>query len=479
MFSTALLCVVLLSLTFVSGAAADTAAFSVGPSTYRLDGTPGDYLGVAVDGAGDVNGDGLQDFIVGAPTASGQPFGTAYVVFGDKSKRGPNLDPLHARGFRITGAQPAFGAAVAGAGDVNGDGLADVAVGAGGAGHNDRPGSGSVYVVFGASNTDPVNADALGKRGFRVDGPAVSAEAGRSVDGAGDVNKDGYADIVIGAPFNSANGITYSGSAYVVFGAAGSQDVDLANLGSQGFAIDGGPPPGNFFGLSVAGAGDVNNDGMSDVVVGRPQDNTGTTYHGQAFVVFGRSGSAAVSVGQPDFGGFRIDGSPELSDLGWSIAGAGDTNGDGRADVVVGSRFSGAVVVFGASDTNAVTASIPGSRGFVIRPEGSCCQAQAGFSATGIGDVNMDGRADIALGAPGARANTGSVFVVFGKATGGSVDAADLRDRGFRIDGEVPGDNFGNGVAAVPSAGTNDSPGLLVGAPSARANSGSAYLLRR
>src|SRR5262249_36738218 len=193
---------------------------------------------------GDVNGDGIADVAVAAPSSDvrdRRDAGVVYVVFGG-SPLG-RIDVRSAPGFRILcapqGARrplPVFrpdapltgamtGAAVAGAGDVNGDGLADLVVGAPFAGHRKRAFSGSAYVVFGKRTSAPVDLARLGNGGFRIDGPRRDAAAGYAVAGPGDVNGDGRADVLVSA------GRVQRATVYAVFGAAGSAPVDLARLG--------------------------------------------------------------------------------------------------------------------------------------------------------------------------------------------------------------------------------------------------------
>ena len=231
-------------------------------------------------------------------------------------------------GFRLDGA----GGPVSNAGDVNGDGFDDVIVGAVGANPNGSY-SGSSYVVFGKASGFVAAMDLSslnGNNGFRLDGGATSDSSGYSVSSAGDVNGDGFDDVIIGAFSTVPNG-NYSGSSYVVFGKASgfSAVQDLSSLdGSNGFRLDG--AAGNEPGTLVSNVGDVNDDGYDDVIVGTRNDSS--------YVVFGEASgfSATMDLSRLDgSNGFRLEG--EVGDFSpLSVSSAGDVNGDGFDDVIVG-----------------------------------------------------------------------------------------------------------------------------------------------
>jgi hypothetical protein len=311
---------------------------SLGDAGFRIDGViPGENAGQAVAGAGDVNGDGRPDLLVGAPEASNE-LGAAYVVFGKASTTPVDLANLGTGGFAILGAVPddEAGTAVAGAGDMNGDGRADVLVGAPVADNNGRNDSGSAYVVFGKASGTTVNLATLNTSGFRIDGAAANDLAGLALAGAGDVNGDGRPEALVGAPHADNNGRNASGSAYVVFGKPSTTTVDLAALGASGFRIDGAGTDDNA-GESVAGVGDMNGDGRSDVIVGGPDaSNNGRTASGAAYVVFGRTTLIGVDLASLAAGGVRIEGAATSDIAGVSVASAGDLNGEGRPDALVG-----------------------------------------------------------------------------------------------------------------------------------------------
>jgi hypothetical protein len=323
-------------------ASLDLAALD-GANGFRLGGIDElDGSGGAVAGAGDVNGDGIDDLIIGAQGAAPDDraeAGESYVVFGSSASFPASLDLSSldgTNGFRLDGTDNSdySGTSVAGAGDVNGDGIGDLIIGAHLADLGGRLSAGESYVVFGAATGFAASLDLAvldGTNGFSLDGAAFD-QAGFSVAGAGDVSGDGIDDLIIGAP-----GAIQS---YVVFGTAAGFDasLDLAALdGSNGFRLDDG---GGGSGVSVAGAGDVNGDGIDDLIVGAYRAYSGETYGaGESYVVFGTAAGfdASVDLAALDgSNGFRLTGIDRNDNSGLSVAGAGDVNGDGFDDLIVG-----------------------------------------------------------------------------------------------------------------------------------------------
>jgi len=453
-----------------------------------IDGAPdsSNFNAYSVASAGDVNGDGVPDVIVGSGDANvgNRGSGAAYVVFGQPRLTRVDLTRLGPGGFRIDGAAPVLalnshddpstdlaGFRVAGIGDVNGDGLADVAVAAPYASNNRRAFSGSVYVVFGKRDGATVNLASLGSRGYRIDGP-VGAVAGFALAAAGDVNGDGRPDLVIGS---EAARFGLPQQAYVVFGKPDTANIDLAALGQHGFVIGGGQARQSV-GLGVAGVGDVNGDGLADVAIGAPLEERDAKKHtsrGAVYVVYGRRAGDQVDLGRLGRGGYRIRG-PAGAGIGSAIAPAGDFNGDGHPDLLIGAQppngsFRGglgaAYVVFGQTSKQSIDLATPGSDGVAIR--GAQPGDGLGTSMTGVGDVNGDGRGDLLLGAPTAsvrcRVNAGAAYVVYGQRSG-TIDLAHLGNSGYRIDGAHTVDNLGAAVAGIPAAGDRQT-GLLLAAP--------------
>jgi len=224
------------------------------------------------------------------------------------------------------------GRAVASAGDVNGDGFDDLLIGAYGADPGSDSFAGESYVVFGKSGgfASAIDLSALdGTTGFRLDGIHVADFSGRTVSGAGDVNGDGFADVIIGAYRTQVDAAFFSGESYVVFGKSGSfaSAVDLSALdGTTGFRLDG-IDMDDLSGYSVSGAGDVNGDGFDDVLIGASGANGDA---GESYVVFGKSGGFASAIDLSTLDGttgFRLDGIDAFDDSGFSVSRAGDVNG--------------------------------------------------------------------------------------------------------------------------------------------------------
>ena len=441
------------------------------------------------------------------------------------------IDLLTDANVRIDGATSGDGAGifVSGAGDVNDDDLDDVIVGALGAFNNDRFASGSAYVVFGRPTMTRVDLAELGDYGFQIDGDIAGGQAGGSVSGAGDVNGDGLADVIVGARFAYYNDRNISGAAYVVFGKrddAGTEaredteGIDLAEMGERGFRIEG-QSAYDWAGWSVSDAGDVNGDGLNDVIVGAIKaDNNDRENSGSAYVVFGKRNLPGTPEIREDTGtvdlaaigtagnldGFRIDGAcGSLCDssgfeyyAGHAVAGAGDVNADGFADVIVGDPGWGvrsAYVILGRASTETVDLIDVGTPGNVdgIRIHGVDTDLYGDYSSSWVGaggNVNGDRFADVIVGSPTADSNgnteSGAAYVVFGQDPSTSLDfnnveLEDLAERGYRIDGVEDYGWFGYSVAGLGDIDGDELSDLIIGAPyvsnNRRADSGSAYVV--
>jgi len=394
---------------------------------YRINGIASrDLSGVDVSGAGDVDNDGRADVAAGTLGAGSNDVGQGYVVRGKSDAATVELGALGNGGFSIDGtvANGATARWISGAGDVNGDGMADVVVGAESADSM----AGEAYVVFGKQGTAPVNLGALGSDGFRIYGAGASARVGHQVSGAGDVNGDGLADILVGAWLASPGGRTNAGACYVVFGKTSSAAVNLASLGSAGFRIEG-IDPGDKLGNRAAAAGDVNGDGLADLVIGAINANAADAAHriGESYVVFGKADASPVLLGSLGSGGFRIDGSSSNHQSGWCVSGAGDFNGDGRSDILIGSVLGATeefdpgevCIIFGKADSSPV--SLGSTQDVGVRFLAAQWAGGVGNGASAAGDVDGDGLADVVLGdylaSLGNLAQCGESYVVFSRQT--------------------------------------------------------------
>ncbi len=458
-----------------------------------------DFSGGATASIGDLNNDGIDDLAIGAPTIFFAPehVGETYVVFGSPGEFPSPLDLATldgTNGFTMTGlgVDDFTGFWVAGAGDVNDDGIVDLLVSAPGVDPGGRPGAGVVYVIFGASSF-PASVDLSGldgTNGFTIHGIDEDDGAGNEVAGVGDVNADGIDDIFIGASAADPVGFPSGGEAYVVYGsdAGFAATLELSALdGSNGFLIEG---TGGGLGISVSGAGDVNADGIHDVIVGAEFAMVGGMQGaGQAYVLFGSDVGfpASLSVSSLDgTNGFAILGTATSDNLGGSVAGGVDVNADGIADVLMGAvsgngpspnRTGAAYVVYGSADPFPAavdSALLDGMNGFTLN--GIDPQDFVGRKVAMLEDVNSDGLGDLLISADGGDQPGGIFFgeayVVYGSTSFPAVFELSSLDgtNGFTVTGSEPDQQI---AFAVSSAGDVNDDGindLMIGAPGVGGN---------
>ncbi|MDX1972411.1 MAG: hypothetical protein SFY68_07765, partial [Candidatus Sumerlaeia bacterium] len=362
-----------------------------------------DNSGFSVSGAGDVNGDGLTDLIVGALEADGGGYsnsGESYVVFGKTDTTTVELSTLGSGGFLIEGANEndLSGHRVSGAGDFNGDGLDDLLVGAYEADPNGLSNAGSAYLLFGKTDTFTILLSNLGTRGFRIDGLAEGDRLAHDVSGAGDVNGDGLADLIVGAYNSDLNGKSNSGVTYVLFGTTDSTPFDLANLGTKGFRIDG-VNRDDYSGYSASGAGDMNGDGLADLIIGAfASDPDGKFAAGESYVVFGKADNSTIALSNLGSSGFRIEGIASYDNSGSRVSAAGDVNGDGLADVIIGASWADPDNIFEAGQSYVVfsTATPPTLSTYLAKAlPGDAPRQAIGITGDGSNDSTPDSRAFI------------------------------------------------------------------------------------
>ncbi|SFR51140.1 FG-GAP-like repeat-containing protein [Litoreibacter janthinus] len=404
-----------------------------------------DELGIEVATAGDVNGDGYDDVVVGAyqEGAAGAP-GGAYVFFGSADGLSETPDWHYQHDMPLAN----FGRSVRSAGDLNGDGFDDIVVGA--PTFSNRPSDmvpGSAYVFFGGVNGPSATPD------WSVTSPQFGDRFARAVGGVGDTDGDGFDDLLVGGYFHD---IMFENEGGIILYSGG---VDGPSNHHDWVGLGGGVGAG--LGWAAGAGGDINGDGYADVIAGAPKFDAGEGPEGRLFVYYGGENGLNTT---PDW---TWDMGDRGADLGRSFASAGDINGDGFDDVIAGARLAddpsgiaksgAAMVFFGSAD------GLLEEPALVLRGEHTL--SFFGNYVTGLGDINGDGFDDFAVGAPGASSFSGRIYVYLGAADGLSEDPALILESpdqgsafGFSVwsAGDIDGDGLGDMIVGAPFTDVGD-----------------------
>lgn len=412
----------------------DSRSYSAKYDSKILSGIPmsssaGDQYGFSVSNIGDFNNDGFDDIVIGAPYNDDRDVdaGKAYIILG-----GNNIDYIPdavLNGSASGSTYENFGFCVSGAGDVNNDNYDDIAISAPYFG----TGTGRVFIYLGGPTID-TTADLI------ITGQSENLSFGYSVSGAGDINGDGFDDVIAGATTYS----TSTGRAYIFLGGSTMNNgIDLTMTGIGSF---------NELGKSVSGAGDVNNDGYDDFIIGSPGNSSG---NGRANIYFGGStlnNVADVIVTGQGSGGY----------FGTSVSCAGDVNNDTYDDVIIGAyglnSNNGRIYIYygGMAMNNVADVTVSGNTG-----------SDFGYSVSDAGDVNNDGYDDVIAGAPSA--GPGMMFVYQG---GISMDT--IPDK--TASGEFTGDKFGYSVSSAGDINNDLLPDQVAGAIDFNLSGGNIYV---
>ena len=436
---------------------------SLGQADERFAGqNPGDQAGAYLAAVGDATGDGTADLLVGAPynDQAGYNAGAAYLIAGEGATSG-NLADAHGR-YRGEGSYD-YAGRVAGAGDVNGDGQPDVLVAALGAADM----RGRVYLFHGplaAGNASVGAADAV------LQGENADDVAGYAIAGLGDLDGDGFGEVLVGAP-QADTDIASEGAAYLVYGPlAGGTSLATAE------SVLWGDSESHFVGVAVAPAGDTNGDGQTEFIIGAYGESSGGNRSGAAYLFRTPPplGSQSISTADVVFLGEAAE-----DYAGLRAAAAGDVNGNGRGELLICAPYNDE----GGPDAGAAyLLSAPFDATVPLADADAKLVGEAAnhtvMSAAAAGDVNDDGFDDVLVGSPHATeggSSAGTAYLMLGPFEG----TISLTDADARFLGEAP---YGEAHEVAGMGDVNDDgyDDFAVGAPlysEAGPDAGAVYLI--
>ena len=396
------------------------------------------YFGWSVSSAGDVNGDGYSDVIIGAPSYDNGQADEGRVFEFNGSVTGLSANANWTA--ESNQENSVFGFSVSSAGDVNGDGYSDVIVGAYGF-NNGQSEEGRVFVYHGSASGLSAAAN------WTAESDQSYSHFGRSVSTAGDVNDDGYSDVIVGA-FIYDNDQNDEGKVFVYHGSASGLSPS-ANWTAES------DQSGSEFGMSVSGACDVNGDGFSDVIVGAPGFDNGQENEGRAFVYHGSVSGLSASAN------WTAEGNQENSHFGFSVSTAGDVNYDGYYDVIIGAYLfdNGQADEGRAFVYNGSASGLSASASWTA--ESDQANAYFGTSVSAAGDLNVDGFSDVIVGAflyDNGETNEGRVFVYYGSVSGLSAAV------NWTAESEMADSYFGYSVSTAGDVNNDGFSDLIIGA---------------
>ncbi|WP_024772766.1 T9SS C-terminal target domain-containing protein [Aquimarina macrocephali] len=455
-------------------------------NTSELDGANGflingvdsaDMSGWSVKNAGDINNDTIDDLIIGAYWADpngNDKFGEVYVLFGTAMGMPASFDLSSLNGingFKIDGIDSWTGREVSSAGDINNDGIDDIMLNAIYT-NSHQVDVGSVYVIYGTSTGFPSTFDLNlldGSNGFVINGVDPGDLTGISLSNAGDINDDAIDDIIIGAQGASPNTTNKAGRSYVIFGkslAFGSV-FELSDLnGTNGFVING-VNIDDESGSKVANAGDINGDGIHDIMISATGADQNGANSGQVYVIFGSNIPFSSSIelsGLNGTNGFVINGEGTGDFLGGGIGSIGDINNDGIKDIAISARqsFPGKVyVIFGSTTPFSSTFelnTLNGTNGFVI-------EGLSVLSINDAGDFNNDGINDFIMGVPYWVSSQRGGYIVYGN-PGPWQNRIGINDiNHLRIFEDGIQENLGYDVGGIGDFNKDGISDIIIGAP--------------